>query len=161
MSEELAGESPDLDAWMLLQQTRYLIFRREDAVLTRLGLTTEQYTVLLAIERLDAPVRITDVAQSLGRSTNGVSMLVDRMVKAGLVERMRDVGDRREVHVVMTAKGEQTLRPAKPAVSQLIQDIWSSLPRDDRRTFIRLLDILRDKARSTSSGPDIRETERQ
>lgn len=160
MSEELAGESPDVDAWMLLQQTRDLIFRREDAVLTRLGLTTEQYTVLLAIECLHAPVRITDIAQSLGRSTNGVSMLVDRMVKAGLVERMRDVGDRREVHVIMTAKGEQAFKPANPAVSQLIEDIWSSLPCDDGRTLIRLLEMLRDKARGTSSGPDIRETER-
>jgi DNA-binding MarR family transcriptional regulator len=147
MLKEFTGENPDLDAWMLLQRTRDLILRREDAVLTRLGLTTEQYTVLLAIDCLDAPVRITDIAQSLGRSTNGVSMLVDRMVKAGLVERMRDVGDRREVHVVMTAKGEQALKPANPAVSQLIEDIWSSLPLDDRRTLIRLLEMLGDKAR--------------
>ena len=124
MSKEFTGENPDLDAWMLLQQTRDLIFRREDAVLTRFRPTMEQYTVLLAIECLDAPVRITDIAQSLGRSTNGVSMLVDRMVKTSLVERMRDVGDRREVHVVMTAKGEQAFKPANPAVTQLIEYIW-------------------------------------
>jgi len=147
MSKEFTGKNPDLDEWTLLQRTRDLILRREDGVLTRLGLTTEQYTVLLAIECLDAPVRISDIAQSLGRSTNGVSMLVDRMVKAGLVERMRDVGDRREVHVVMTAKGEQAFKPANPAVSQLIEDIWSSLPPDDRRTLIRLLKMLGDKAR--------------
>lgn len=160
MSEEVAGRSPDMDAWILLQQTRDSIFRREDAVLARLGLTTEQYTVLLAIESLDAPVRITDIGQSLGRSTNSVSMLVDRMVKAGLVERIRDVGDRREVHVVMTAKGKEASRPANPAVSQLIDDIWSSLPPDDRHTLVRLLEVLADKARRTSSGPGIRETER-
>lgn len=147
MSKEFTGENPDLDAWILLQRTRDLILRREDTVLTRVGLTTEQYTVLLAVECLDAPVRITDIAQSLGRSTNSVSMLVDRMVKAGLVERMRDVGDRREVHVVMTAKGEQALKPANPAVTQLIEDIWSSLPLDDRRTLIRLLETIGDKAR--------------
>jgi DNA-binding MarR family transcriptional regulator len=147
VSKEFTGENPDLDAWILLQRTRDLILRREDTVLTRVGLTTEQYTVLLAVECLDAPVRITDIAQSLGRSTNSVSMLVDRMVKAGLVERMRDVGDRREVHVVMTAKGEQALKPANPAVTQLIEDIWSSLPLDDRRTLIRLLETIGDKAR--------------
>jgi DNA-binding MarR family transcriptional regulator len=145
--KEFTGKNPDLDAWILLQRTRDLILKREEAVLTRLGLTTEQYTVLQAIECLDAPVRISDIAESSGRSTNSVSMLVDRMVKAGLVERMRDVGDRREVHVVMTAKGEQAFKPANPAVSQLIEDIWSSLPLDDRRTLIRLLEMLGDKAR--------------
>ena len=95
MSEELTGETPDLDAWILLQQVCNQISRCEDRVLSKFGLTTEQYTVLLAIERLDEPVRVTDIAQGLIRSTNSVSMIIDRMVKAGLASRMRDLPDRR------------------------------------------------------------------
>ena len=39
-------------------------------------------------------------------------MIVDRMVKAGLVRRARDKGDRRAVHVAITSKGENALKPA-------------------------------------------------
>jgi len=146
MSEEFAGERSDLDAWLLLQQTRSQISRSEDRVVGKSGITTEQYTVLLAMECLHEPVRISDIAQRLIRSTNSISMIVDRMVKAGLVDRVRDSRDRREVRVVMTTEGEQAFKRANPAVTQLITDIWSSLPRDDRRTLVRLLETLRDKA---------------
>ena len=160
MSQELTGESPDSNAWMLLQHTRDLISRSEDRLLTDFGLTAEQYEVLLAIETLDEPVRATDIGRWLGHKVNTVSMIIERMVKADLVTRLRDLPDRREVRVVMTSKGEHAFKAAHPAVSHLIADIWSSLPRDDRRILIRLLETLRDKARDcASTGADIRGTE--
>jgi len=160
MAKEPKGESQELNAWMLLQQTRDLIFRCEDRVLNRCGLTTEQYEVLLAIKYLDEPVRATDIGRWLGHKVNTVSMIVERMVKAGLVDRMRDLPDRREVRVAITAKGEQAFTSGSPAVSELIETIWSSLPSDDAHTLFRLLEVLRDRALDcASTGADIRGTE--
>ena len=45
----------------------------------------------------------------LERGPNSMSMLVDRMVKAGLVRRRRDRKDRRVVFVTMTSKGRRPL----------------------------------------------------
>jgi DNA-binding MarR family transcriptional regulator len=42
-------------------------------------------------------------------------MLIDRMVKAGLVRRTRDRKDRRVVTVFMTEKGKTAVEPAIPA----------------------------------------------
>jgi len=146
MPKRSTGEAQDLNEWMLLQHTRDLIFRAEDRLLTDFGLTAEQYEVLLAIESLDEPVRATDIARWLGHKVNTVSMIVERMVRADLVTRLRDLPDRREVRVVMTSKGERVFQTAHPAVSQLIADIWSSLPGDERRVLITLLQKLRDRA---------------
>jgi len=160
MSEEFAGASADLKAWMLLHRTRDLAFRCEDRVVGEFGLTAEQYTTLLAMKCLDDPIRPTDIGQWVGHKVNTVSMMVDRMVKAGLVGRVRDLPDRREVRLVITKKGEQAFKPATAAACQLMKQILSPLTHEDKLTLIRLLDMLREKALEPA-GPevDIRERE--
>ncbi|MFO7997029.1 MAG: MarR family winged helix-turn-helix transcriptional regulator [Dehalococcoidia bacterium] len=146
MPEEFDAESLSLKAWMLLHRTRDLFFRCEDQVVAGFGLTAEQYSVLLAIEYLDAPVRATDVGRWLERKVNSVSMIVDRMVKAGLVTRERDLPDRRAVRLVITGKGDRAFKAATPAVWRLIEEIMSQLSNEDSLTLVRLLQTLREKA---------------
>jgi DNA-binding MarR family transcriptional regulator len=115
----------------------------EDRIYSEYNLTTEQYGLLAAMIYLGGSARPTDMAKWLGRSTNSVSMLVDRMVKAGLLKRVRDRGDRRVVNVFITSKGENALQPATRAGWEFIQKITSSLTYEDRHTFIKLHDTLR------------------
>jgi DNA-binding MarR family transcriptional regulator len=138
-------ENPDKGAWVLLRQVYNLIFKCQDRVFSEYGLTTEQHLVLMAIKRISGPVRITDIARWLDRSVNSVSMIIDRMVKAGLVRRTRDRKDRRTVFVTMTSKAEEAYTPATKAGWRLIQEILSPLSLEDKRTLIRLLGTLRDK----------------
>jgi DNA-binding MarR family transcriptional regulator len=136
-------ENTILRLWLLIHRT-YTLFRNcEDQVYPEHGLTTEQYGVLVTIKYLQNPVRITDVAQWMGHSTNSTSMIVDRMVKAGLVKRIRDRSDRRVVNVVITSKGENSLKAATLAGWDFIQKIMSSLPHNDRRTLVKLLETLK------------------
>ena len=132
-------------AWILLRQIYNLVSKCEDRVFSEYGLTTEQHAVLMTIKHINAPVRITDVALWLDRSVNSVSMIVDRMVKAGLVRRVRDKKDRRVVFVTITSKAEKTFVLASVAGWGLIHEILSPLSDEDRLTLIRLLETLRDK----------------
>ena len=132
-------------AWILLRQAYTLILKCEDKVFSEYGLTTEQHAVLMVIKHISAPVRITDIALWLDRSVNSVSMIVDRMVKAGLVRRVRDRKDRRTVFVTITSKAEKAFVPATVAGWGLIQEILSPLSDEDRLTLIKLLERLRDK----------------
>jgi DNA-binding MarR family transcriptional regulator len=138
-------ENLDKGAWILLRQAYNLALKCEDQVFTEYKLTTEKHAVLMAIKSINGPVRITDIARWLDRSVNSVSMIVDRMVKAGMVRRVRDRKDRRTVFVTMTSKAEKAYLPASAAGWELIQEILSPLSDEDKRTFIRLLETLRDK----------------
>jgi len=138
-------ENLDKGAWILLRQVYNLVSRCEDRVFSEHELTTEQHTVLMAIKHIDAPVRITDIARWVDRSVNSVSMIIDRMVKAGLVRRVRDRKDRRTVFVNMTSQTEKVYVVATVAGWGLIQEILSPLSDKDKRTLIRLLETLRDK----------------
>jgi len=135
----------DKGTWILLRQAYNLILKCEDRVFSEYSLTTEKHAVLMAIKHISGPVRITDIARWLDRSVNSVSMIIDRMVKAGLVRRVRDRKDRRTVFVTMTSKAEKAYVPAAVAGWGLIQEILSPLSDEDKRTFIRLLETLRDR----------------
>jgi DNA-binding MarR family transcriptional regulator len=139
-------ENLDKGAWVLLRQAYNLILKCEDRVFSEYKLTTEQHTVLMTIKHISGPVRITDIARWLDRSVNSVSMIIDRMVKAGLVTRKRDRKDRRTVFVSMTSKAEKAYVPATAAGWGLTQEILSPLSDEDKRTLIRILEALRDKA---------------
>jgi DNA-binding MarR family transcriptional regulator len=145
MTIKFEFENLDKGAWILLRQTYSLVLKCEDRVFSEYGLTTEQHAVLMAIKHISGPVRITDIARWLDRSVNSVSMIIDRMVKAGLVRRARDRKDRRTVFVTMTSNAEKAYVLASVAGWGLIQEILSPLSDEDKRTLIRLLEMLRDK----------------
>ena len=132
-----------LRLWYASHRTRALLKMCEDQIYSEYNLTTEQYALLATITYLGGSARPTDIAKWLGRSTNSISMLVDRMVKAGLVRRVRDRSDRRVVNVSITGKAENALQPATRAGWEFIQKITSSLTYEDKHTFIRLHDTLR------------------
>jgi len=116
-----------------------------DGILRVHGLTMERYLVLLAIKNHDTPARIVDIARWGERRTNSVSTIVDRMVKAGLLKRVRDKIDRRVVHVYITSKGEDALKPANSAAVLFFQQIMSPLSLDEGRTFEKLFRIINYK----------------
>jgi DNA-binding MarR family transcriptional regulator len=152
----------NLRLWRLVYQTYTLLKKCEDQIFEEHGLTTEQYGVLVAMEYLGSPIRITDIARWLERSTNSVSMIIDRMVKAGLVTRKRDRGDRRVVYVTSTSKGETALKPATLASLKCIHKILSPLSREDRGTLLSLLGTLKyEIVKYLNPGIDIEEVKRK
>ena len=133
----------DLRLVILLHRVRDDLVRYEDPIFAEYGLTTEQYSVLAAMKYLGGSVRITDLASQLERSPNSVSMLVDRMAKAGLVKRVRDRVDRRVVYVTATSKGEDAFRLATPPTWESARKVLSRLSYGDKRSLIKLLEVVK------------------
>jgi DNA-binding MarR family transcriptional regulator len=139
MKNDLGPEVVALRLWRQLYQTSTLLKRQEDVIFEEHGLTTEQYAVLVSISYIGEPARVTDIARWLERSTNSISMIVDRMVKAGLVRRARDKRDRRVVYVSKTSKAESRLTPATVASFEIVGKILSPISDKDRLTLLNLL----------------------
>ena len=140
-----------LRLWFMIHRTHELLRTCEDKIFGEYKLTTEHYAVLATIRYLESTagagnVRPTDVARWLGRSTNSVSMIVDRMVKVGLLRRVRDRADRRVVFLIITDKGEEALKPATLSGWDFIQKILSPVSQEDRQTLIKLLETLQYEA---------------
>ncbi|XGU21308.1 MarR family winged helix-turn-helix transcriptional regulator [Rhodococcus sp. 3Y1] len=102
--------------WRDLVVSHSVILGKMEADLrTTTGLTLGQYDVLLRLH--EAPgntIRMGDLAELVLVTTSGVTRVVDRLVEAGLVERVRPDNDRRVVTVSMTPAGKKTLRKRPP-----------------------------------------------
>jgi DNA-binding MarR family transcriptional regulator len=130
-----------------------------DGIFRKLGLTMERYLVLLAIKNHDQPARITDIARWGERRPNSVTMIVDRMVKAGLLRRVRDRVDRRVVRVFVTSKGEEALKPANLAAVSFCRQIMSPVSLEDGHTLASLLTVINYKLLEyLHPGADIEES---
>ena len=146
MKVNYESENLVLRLWFITHRTRDAMRSCEDKVFGEFGLTTEHYAVLATMKLLGGPVRVSDLARGLERSPNSVSMIVDRMVKAGLVRRVRDRVDRRVVYVIISSKGENAFEPATRAGLEFIREITSPLSHDDKLTFVNLHEVIKYKA---------------
>lgn len=99
--------------------------------------------VQLSIELSErGPGTISELATRLRVSASAISLLVDRMVAHGMVERVRSTDDRRVVQVRLShAAGEMAsamLRTLRTLFARFLQET----PSDDRRAFLRHIDRL-------------------
>ena len=134
-----------LRLWYSSHRTRSLLKMCEDQIYGEHNLTTEQYTVLVAIKHMGGVARPSNIARWITRSPNSVSMIIDRMVKDGLLKRVRDKRDRRVVNVSITRKAEDSLKPAIAAGWEFIQKITSPLSNEEKHAFIKSHDTLRNE----------------
>jgi DNA-binding MarR family transcriptional regulator len=143
MARNFESENTVLRVWLLLHRVRDSLALCEDSILAKYGITTEQFGLLAAVRSRGGSLRPTDLASILERSPNSVSMLVDRMVKAGLVKRTRDRIDRRVVNVTLADKGKKAVEPATPAGWEFIQKILSPVADKDRHVLAALLETVK------------------
>lgn len=137
-------ENTVLRLWLLLRRVGDALSLCQDSVFGKYGLTTEQFGVLATIKSR-GPLRPIDLASILERGPNSMSMLIDRMVKAGLVRRTRGRKDRRAVVVSMTSKGEKAVEPAIPAGWEFIHKILSPLSYNDQRALASMLETIKSE----------------
>jgi len=89
---------------VLLRLARELRQETED-----LGVTSRQVTLLWLI-RSNPGLSLRELAAEERISAPALSGHVDRLVKAGLAERVRDGGDRRRVGLALTDEGARLLK---------------------------------------------------
>jgi DNA-binding MarR family transcriptional regulator len=162
MARKIEPTHLTLRMWLHARQIGDMLKMCLELGFMRYHITSEQYDVLATVKFSTGRVRMTDIADWLRRSPNSVSMLVERMVKARLVKRIRDKVDRRVVYVALTSKGESILEMANPVCWQTIVEILSPLSYEDRLTLLGLLETLDHKAfEYLNPGEDIEELSRK
>jgi DNA-binding MarR family transcriptional regulator len=101
---------------VLLRLARELRRESED-----LGVTSRQVTLLWLI-RSRPGLSLRELAAEERISAPALSGHVDRLVKAGLVERVREVHDRRRVGLALTVEGTRLLRRVRARRTSWLAD---------------------------------------
>jgi DNA-binding MarR family transcriptional regulator len=124
-----ADPDPTPESWAAWQ----MFFEAHAAVYTRLeaqmqadhSLSLRWYDVLLQLHNApDGRLTMRDLGRAVVISKSGLTGLVDRMERAGLVERAGDRDDRRVVHVTITAAGDEVYGHARADHRRTVRDVF-------------------------------------
>ena len=122
-----------LDAWRLFITAHAQLINRIDSQLQSAEkIPLNWYDVL--IELYEAPqyrLRMADLADKVVLSRSGLTRLVDKLEKAGYIQREIDPQDRRGFYAVLTDAGSQALRQAWPVYAEGIQTHFAQYLTDE------------------------------
>jgi DNA-binding MarR family transcriptional regulator len=121
----------------------------------RFGLTRTDWDVLASLRRVGAPYRRspTELYRALMRTSGGMTHLVDRLEREGLVERVADPDDRRGLLVGLTRKGRALVRRVGPSHLETERRLLATLTPQEQRDFARLLRKLLIGLEAQSADP--------
>jgi DNA-binding MarR family transcriptional regulator len=131
-------------AWYGLNQA----FRRRIA---HLGVTPDQFTVMRTLLEGD-PKGMTQrqLAVAMSSDPNTVASLLERMEKAGLVERKEHEHDRRAHRIRLLPLSRKKYTEAREVAVALQTDILSALPAQERERFLENLNTAADACRKAA-----------
>jgi MarR family transcriptional regulator, 2-MHQ and catechol-resistance regulon repressor len=145
-----------LTAMGLLAETYAGMQAKMLPALTAAGLATTEFDVLLRLARSPGErLRMTDLATQTALSTSGVTRVVDRLEKRGLVRRESCASDRRGAYAALTGPGQDLLAGVVRAhVGDIDRWFTGLLEADQLDALLGALRILRDQVRpgATAGG---------
>jgi len=121
---------------VLLRLSREL--RRETE---QLGITSRQVTLLWLIHQ-NPGLSLRELAAEERISAPALSGYVDRLEKAGLLERVRDESDRRRVGLTLTSEGERLLKRVRARRTTWLADRLRGLEEDELEALERAIEPL-------------------
>jgi len=136
---------PVVKAYVLLLNTSDIVSRYAESYLSKLGITSSQYTVLVTLSVCPGPPTLTELSQRLFRTKNSLTTVIDNMERDGLVKRVRDGADRRAIRIVTTEKGIELFKRVRAPSKKLVYHIMSCFATEDLNHFSALLQSLRKK----------------
>ena len=108
------------------------------------GIPHSWFEVLLRISRAEGgQISMGTLAQQVALTTGGITRLLDRMIAAGLIERVPCPTDRRVQFAALTAQGRAKLGEAAKVHAANLRQAFAGFTAQDLRRFDDLLDRLR------------------
>ncbi len=150
MSEHHIQKTLEESLVFLLLNLANQMQRNGDVIADQVSLTTQQWLILLFIggdpniprmEHLknDRGFLASEIAESLGVSRPNITVLVNSLIKKGLVEQGSDPDDRRRKRLHLTAKGWQIIHKMEPVRRRFNRALFTKFEESDLNELKRLL----------------------
>lgn len=125
----------------LLRKVCFGIKKRGRSILDEYKITPPQFDALQCLIN-NGGLTISDLSLKLFQAPSTITDLVDRMENSQLVERSKDIKDRRVVRVSVLQKGYDIIDKVVNERCEVVNDALKSVNSDNRIEFIKYLDII-------------------
>lgn len=146
-------KTPDPRSFRTLPSSRLLVLARQSEKLhehlyrKRFGLTLREcHLIGIVGDYKEASLTRTQEAMNLGRASMG--LLINRMVRRGMVAKCASVVDRRMANLVLTPRGRAVHKALHEIAISLNEEWLSHISRQQRVTFSNCVEVLTRSARA-------------
>lgn len=147
----LGGQALALKLWVVLSRAHNALEDHAAADVSRHGLTLTEFAILEVLHHR-GPLLLGDVQRRILVSSGGITYLVDRLERKGLVERRECPGDRRARYAALTGAGEALIGRIFPEHAACIERAVAGLEESEKREAVRLLRTLGRAAAELDPG---------
>ena len=128
----------------LLTTAQHSVFQYLNGKLSEYDVTPSQYGVLSCLWQREfaTPKQISEI---LCLETSTISGVLDRMQKKGLIDRVINRNDRREVRVVPTEKGKALEEPISKIIDEVNEEVLKCFTDED-------VALLKNQLRTIAEG---------
>jgi DNA-binding MarR family transcriptional regulator len=107
-------------------------------VSAKYGVTPTQLSVVKLLHEI-GDLRLGELSRRISAQNSTVTGIVDRMVEAGLVERVQSADDRRVWKIGLTPRGREVAKRADVSPWDTLRGALEALPRGDKRKLVEIL----------------------
>lgn len=144
ISQARSFASPQAEVLISLMRTMDVIRSRHPAAFAEAGLTPQQYNVLRILRGAGkGGLPTLEIVDRMVERTPGITRLIDRMLKKGLVERERSDDDRRVVFARLTRMGRSLVDSLDEPVAEAARHSLGKLRKKDFAPLLEMLDRIR------------------
>jgi MarR family transcriptional regulator, 2-MHQ and catechol-resistance regulon repressor len=127
-----------LKLFVVLSRACNAVQRHAEADTARHGLTPGEFAIMEVLHH-KGPLLLGEVQRKILASSGGVTYLVDRLERNGLVERRACLTDRRARYAALTPKGEELIERIFPEHAAALERALSGLDVNEQHAAIELL----------------------
>lgn len=152
---EAADVTPEVCAQGLLDTLPSVMWfiRRHMRQHPTAGLSVPQYRTMVMLERFPR-ASLSAVAENVGTCLPTASRLVQGLVTKGLVVRKPSTDDRRQVQLLLTARGQKLLKVAHESNREIVAEQVARLGPTDRAAVLAAMNALQDVFDNTPPPSD-------
>ena len=132
------------DLWILISRVYHMIAKLRNVEMNKYGILPVQAYMLFVIQAMGNTITPAELSRFVYQQRNSVSDILNRMVRQGLITKVKKSDGNRRVIVKMTKKGEKVLQMSKQR--EHLHNIMSVLSEEKRQQLESLLELLRDSA---------------
>lgn len=134
------GEISDLNLKTLiaLSRTTNNVHKREYKTIKEGGLTVSQFSVLEVLYH-KGDLKVAEIIDKTLSTGGNMTVVIENLVKDGLVTRYKDPEDKRINFISITKKGKDIIDEIFPKHIENINEIFSSLTIEEKQSLIGLL----------------------
>lgn len=125
---------------ILIREVSWVIKKMGRKILNDFDITPPQFSALLYLmDEPDGYLTIGDLCKKMALAYSTVTDLVDRMEKGGLVERERDLQDRRVVRVKMKERGQEVINQVIESRRRFLAGILEHVTDEEKEALVQSL----------------------